>query len=168
MTIVLRGRYVRAPECITRSRQFCFTEELDLAGMPARLRDILADELLLASRLDTLEHLDHTEDIDLLALLAEEGARSTAEVSGTPVCIQGDPRMLRRLMHNLFENARRYAAGSPIEASVLPLHPTGHASVLPTADPACPHRSGSGSLRPSTVPLGCMSAAKAGAVLALP
>ena len=56
---------------------------------------------------------------------AEEGARSAAEVSGSLVCIQGEPRMVRRLLRNLFENAQRYAAGSPIEASVLPLHPTG-------------------------------------------
>src|SRR5262249_11494262 len=82
-------------------------ELLPSAGRPelqARLAqdiaelDTLIGEILLASRLDTLEHLEHTEDVDLLALLAEEGARSTAEVSGTPVCIQGDPRMLRRLM----------------------------------------------------------------------
>jgi len=87
--------------------------------------DTLIGELLLASRLETLEALEHTEDVDVLALLAEEGARIGAEVSGEPVCIQGDPRMLRRLLRNLFENARRYAAGAPVEASVLPLVPTG-------------------------------------------
>ena len=37
--------------------------------------DTLIGELLLASRLDTLEALEHTEDVDVLALLAEEGAR---------------------------------------------------------------------------------------------
>jgi signal transduction histidine kinase len=87
--------------------------------------DTLIGELLLASRLDALEHLEHLEEVDLLALLAEEGARTEAEVSGAPVCIQGDPRMLRRLMRNLLENARRYAAGSPVEASVAPLSSTG-------------------------------------------
>jgi signal transduction histidine kinase len=102
--------------------------------------DTLIGELLLASRLDTLEHLEHTEEIDLLALLAEEGARSTAEVSGTPVCIQGDPRMLRRLLRNLFENAQRYAAGSPIEASVVPLHPSGARLCIADRGPGVPEQ----------------------------
>jgi signal transduction histidine kinase len=102
--------------------------------------DALIGELLLASRLDTLEHLEHTEEIDLLALLAEEGARSAAEVSGSPVCIQGDPRMLRRLMRNLFENAQRYAAGSPIEASVAPLHPTGARLCIADRGPGVPEQ----------------------------
>ena len=100
--------------------------------------DTLIGEILLASRLDTLEHLEHTEDVDLLALLAEEGARSAADVSGTPVCIQGDPRMLRRLMRNLLENARRYADGSPIEASVIPLHPTGARLCIADRGPGVP------------------------------
>jgi signal transduction histidine kinase len=100
--------------------------------------DALIGELLLASRLDTLEHLEHTEEIDLLALLAEEGARSAAEVSGSPVCIQGDPRMLRRLLRNLFENAQRYAAGSPIEASVVPLHPSGARLCIADRGPGVP------------------------------
>ncbi|HXV60781.1 MAG TPA: HAMP domain-containing sensor histidine kinase [Vicinamibacteria bacterium] len=82
--------------------------------------DDLIEELLLASRLDALEKLERNEDVDLLAILAEEGARSAATVTGEPVSIQGDPRMLRRLIRNLLDNARRYAAGSPIEASVVP------------------------------------------------
>jgi signal transduction histidine kinase len=87
--------------------------------------DALIGELLLASRLDALEQLERPEDVDLLALLAEEGARTGAEVSGEAVCLQGDARLLRRLMRNLLENAQRYAAGSPVEASVVPLPPTG-------------------------------------------
>jgi signal transduction histidine kinase len=102
--------------------------------------DALIDELLLASRLDALEHLEHTEEIDLLALLAEEGIRSAAEVSGSPICIQGEPRMLRRLMRNLFENAQRYAAGSPIEASVVPLRPTGARLCIADRGPGVPEQ----------------------------
>ena len=85
--------------------------------------DELIGEILLASRLDamdTLDRLERTEAVDLLALLAEEAARTGAEVSGEPVSIQGDPRMLRRLMRNLLENAQRYADGAPIEAAVTP------------------------------------------------
>jgi signal transduction histidine kinase len=100
--------------------------------------DTLIGELLLASRLDTLETLEHTEDVDILALLAEEGARIGAEVSGAPVCIQGDPRMLRRLLRNLFENARRYADGAPVEASVLPLAPTGVRLCIADRGPGVP------------------------------
>jgi signal transduction histidine kinase len=87
--------------------------------------DELIGEILLASRLDALDHIERTEEVDLLALLAEEGARTGAEVSGEPVCIQGDPRLLRRLIRNLLENARRYAVSSPIEAAVAPLNQGG-------------------------------------------
>ncbi len=80
--------------------------------------DELIGELLLASRLDTIDGLERSEDVDLLALLAEEAARSGGEVSGESLNVRGDPRMLRRLLRNLLENARRYGAGSPVEASV--------------------------------------------------
>ena len=100
--------------------------------------DALIGELLLASRLEALEHLEHPEDIDLLALLVEEGARSVADISGVPVCIQGDSHMLRRLMRNLFENAQRYAAGSPVEASVVPLPPTGALLCIADRGPGVP------------------------------
>jgi signal transduction histidine kinase len=100
--------------------------------------DALIGELLLASRLDALDHLEHTEDVDLLALLAEEGTRIGAEISGAPVCIQGDPRMLRRLLRNLFENARRYADGASVEASVVPLSPTGARLCIADRGPGVP------------------------------
>jgi signal transduction histidine kinase len=102
--------------------------------------DGLIGELLLASRLDAIEHLERTEDVDLLALLAEEGARTGAEVSGEAVCIQGDGRMLRRLMRNLLENAQRYAAGSPIEASVVPLTPAGACLRVADRGPGVPEQ----------------------------
>jgi signal transduction histidine kinase len=88
---------------------------LDIAEL-----DELIGELLLASRLDTIEQLEHAEDVDLLALLAEEAARTGAEVSGEPVTLYGDPRMLRRLIRNLLENARRYAPHTSVEASAEP------------------------------------------------
>jgi signal transduction histidine kinase len=80
--------------------------------------DSLVSELLLASRLEALPHLERVEDVDLLALVAEECARGGAEVEGSPVQLMGDPRMLRRMVRNLLENAARYGNGSPVEASV--------------------------------------------------
>lgn len=89
--------------------------------------DELIDELLMASRLDALEKLPHREEVQLLGLLAEEaarvvsgdGAEAQVDVQGEPILISGDPRMLRRLIRNLLENARRHGGGSPIEASVI-------------------------------------------------
>jgi len=80
--------------------------------------DELIGEILLTSRLDASPVVERREDVDLLALVAEEGARVAADVGGNPVTIRGDARLLRRLVRNLFENARRYGAGSAIEAEV--------------------------------------------------
>lgn len=80
--------------------------------------DELIDELLLASRLGAGENLESHEAVELLGLSAEEGARVDARVTGTPTIIEGDPRTLRRMLRNLFENARRYGQGAPIEARV--------------------------------------------------
>jgi signal transduction histidine kinase len=79
--------------------------------------DELIGELLLASRLQTVEQLDHAEDVDLLGLVAEEAARTRAEVEGTAVTVRGDARLLRRLVRNLLENAARHGA-PPVVASV--------------------------------------------------
>ena len=94
--------------------------------------DELIGELLLASRLDTIDQFEHTEDVDLLALLAEEAARTGADVSGEPVSLHGDPRMLRRLIRNLLENARQYAAETTIEAFAAPA--TDGGAILTVAD----------------------------------
>jgi len=80
--------------------------------------DLLIDEVLLASRLDAPDASLRLEEVDALALLAEEAARTGAQVSGQPAAISGDARLLRRLMRNLLENARRYAAGSEVEGRV--------------------------------------------------
>ena len=80
--------------------------------------DNLIDELLLASRLQTVHDLESTEPIDLLAFTAEEGARVGAVVAGDSVGVNGDRRLLRHLVRNLFENARQHGGGSAIAASV--------------------------------------------------
>jgi signal transduction histidine kinase len=80
--------------------------------------DGLIDEILEASRLESAEGLARVETVDLLALVAEEGVRTGAEVGGEAVEVQGDPRLLRRLARNLLENARRHGGEGPVEARV--------------------------------------------------
>src|SRR5512134_109263 len=79
--------------------------------------DALIDEVLLASRLDAVSSLENIEDVDLLALAAEEASRYDVEAQGEPTMMRGDPRLLRRMIRNLLENARRHGA-PPIGVSV--------------------------------------------------
>jgi signal transduction histidine kinase len=72
--------------------------------------DLLIDEILLASRLDAAPTL-HSEPVDLLGLAAEECAHyDDCTLTGEPVTIHGDARLLRRLVRNLLDNARRHGA----------------------------------------------------------
>lgn len=70
--------------------------------------DGLIDEILLASRIEAIGALQASEEVDLLALAAEECARYECELKGDPVAIRGDPRLLRRMIRNLLENAERH------------------------------------------------------------
>jgi signal transduction histidine kinase len=71
--------------------------------------DLLIDEILLASRLNAVTELEVNEDVDLLALAAEECSRYPhAQLDGVAVSVRGDPRLLRRLLRNLLENAERH------------------------------------------------------------
>ena len=97
--------------------------------------DQLIDEILLASRLDAKQaDAEPFETLDLTGLAAEECARTNAELwaelsvdlsahvakTTTParpdslqdshsLTVQGSARLLRRLIRNLLENARRYS-----------------------------------------------------------
>ena len=71
----------------------------------------LVEEILLASRLDTLEIPLECQPVDLAALLAEECARTDADCAAQAVQILGEERLLRRLIRNLLENARRHGGG---------------------------------------------------------
>jgi signal transduction histidine kinase len=71
--------------------------------------DLLIDEILVASRLDANPALHAPEEVDLLALAAEEAARyDDCAVEGRSVTVRGEPRLLRRLVRNLLENAKRH------------------------------------------------------------
>lgn len=80
--------------------------------------DGLVEEILLASRLDSASALPAFENVDLTAIVAEECARGEAQLDAVAVEIDGDARLLRRLLRNLIENARRYGAGTPVEVKL--------------------------------------------------
>ena len=73
--------------------------------------DALVDEILLTSRLSAHPALPVVDEVDLLALVAEECARMEGcSLDGTPAIVRGDARLLRRLIRNLIDNARRHGA----------------------------------------------------------
>ena len=87
------------------------------------------DALLLASRLQLAgDHLD-PEPVELLALVAEEGARFGADVGGEPVTVIGDRRLLEYLVRNLLENARRHGGATEVRARVSSVGSSGEEPV---------------------------------------
>lgn len=77
--------------------------------------DGLVDENLLASRLDSAADFGALESVDLLALAAEEAARAGVELlaagaDAEGMQVVGWPRLLRRMIRNLIDNALRHGA----------------------------------------------------------
>ena len=97
--------------------------DADPARRAALERDIseideLIEGILLSSRLDALPEPELKEEVDLLAIAAEECARyEGCTVSGEPVILHGDPVLLRRLVRNLVDNALRHGK-PPVSVSV--------------------------------------------------
>jgi signal transduction histidine kinase len=92
------------------------------AGVKDELRrsvvelDQLIDEVLLASRLDAgSPDTRCLEEVDLAGIVAEECARVDAALEAHPAELAGEPKLLRRMVRNLLENAVRYGAGSRVE-----------------------------------------------------
>ena len=80
--------------------------------------DELIEEILTASRLDATVGLETRETVDVLALAAEECSRyEDCTLDGDSAEVQGDPRLLRRMVRNLLENARRHGA-PPFDVTV--------------------------------------------------
>ena len=71
--------------------------------------DQLIDEILLMSRLDTNSAPQLNEDIDLLALAAEEASRyPDCQLSGDLCEVKGNSKLLRRAIRNLLDNAHKH------------------------------------------------------------
>ena len=96
--------------------------------------DDLIEEILLASRLDVAATPATMEHLDLLALVAEECAHyDDCTLEGVPISLSGEPRLLRRLVRNLLENAERHGK-PPVRVE---LRRDGGTAVLRVIDAGC-------------------------------
>jgi len=105
----------------------------ELARDIAELDDLI-EEILLASRLDVAAAPPATEDVDLLALAAEECAHyDGCTLDGELVVVRGDARLLRRLVRNLLDNAQRHGR-PPIRVELRRNGPRASLSVIDAGD----------------------------------
>jgi signal transduction histidine kinase len=85
--------------------------------------DDLVGEILLATRMQTVEELERNNPIDMLSLLEQEAPHYAATIApereaNESVTVHGDERLLRRLVRNLLDNARRHADKGNVEVAV--------------------------------------------------
>lgn len=79
--------------------------------------DQLIEEILLASRLDASREPISFESFNLTELLADECARAGVDSELVPLILNGDARLIRRMLRNLLDNARRHG-GNIIKVSM--------------------------------------------------
>lgn len=85
--------------------------------------DQLIDEVLLASRLDASPQGTAVRaEVDLAAIVAEECSRVGAQFDAAPLTVAGDARLLRRMLRNLLENAKRYGEETPVQVDLRRAH----------------------------------------------
>ena len=101
--------------------------------------DQLIDEILLASRLDAKEaDIGTIEPVDLVGLCAEEcarvGARFDVSEGLAQLEVPGVAKLLRRMVRNLLENARRYGASVQTDEVVLRLQTSPEGVLLSVSD----------------------------------
>jgi signal transduction histidine kinase len=101
--------------------------------------DQLIDEILLASRLNAKEaDIGTVEAVDLVGLCAEEcarvGARFDVPEGLAQLEVPGVAKLLRRMVRNLLENARRYGASVQTDEVVLRLQTSPEGVVLSVSD----------------------------------
>jgi signal transduction histidine kinase len=119
------------PDALARSRAEILRNMAEL--------DQLIDEILLASRLDAKEaDIGTVEAVDLVGLCAEEcarvGARLDVPQGMAQLEVPGVAKLLRRMVRNLLENARRYGAAASTDHIALRLHEAPGSVVLSVSD----------------------------------
>jgi len=96
-------------------------QRLDEAVLEVAELDTLVEELLLAGRLELLERYPPSATpTDVAAVVAGEATRVGVTASCTPAWFHAEERLLRVMVRNLLENARRHGGGE-IEAGVEPI-----------------------------------------------
>jgi signal transduction histidine kinase len=75
------------------------------------------EEILLASKLDTVDTALPHDSVDLEVLVAEESSRLDIPFDTVPAEVRGDARLLRRLIRNLLENALKHG-GTGVDATL--------------------------------------------------
>jgi signal transduction histidine kinase len=80
--------------------------------------DALVDELLVAARTQAGMPRRPFVAVDLLALVRAEAEAVAAQTRGEPLVFSGEEAMLKRMVRNLFANARLHGQGSEIRAEI--------------------------------------------------